>query len=910
VKKNAWLTIAAAAVIFLTGLAAMAQKLPEIKFEKYELPNGLDVILHEDHTLPVVAVNVWYHVGSKNEKPGRTGFAHLFEHMMFQGSEHNNTDYFLAIEKIGGQVNGSTAEDRTNYWENVPSNYLETALWLESDRMGYLVPAMTQERLDNQREVVKNERRQGLENQPYGRVEDYLRPLMFPPNHPYSWPVIGSMNDLSAASLDDVIEFFKKYYAPNNASLCIAGDFDPEQAKKLVKKYFASLPPGPDIERINDWVPQFEGTKRMSMEDNVSLPRLYMIWHTPAFYKPGDAEMDLLANALGAGKISRLYKTLVYEKQIAQDVAVFQESHEIGSLFQIIATARPGHTLEEIEKAINAELDKVLAFGLTPEELKLGQTAWEAAYVRGLERLGGFYGRADLLNQYNTFLGDPGRFQWDLDRYMNATVEGIHEYAKKYLAPNRMAVLYVIPRGNLSSTTEEVDRSQEPRAGAESDFKPPMIQKATLSNGMELYVVEDHKLPIVQANLLIKSGWAADPADAPGSGALTADLLDEGTKTRTALQISDEVRRLGANLNVSSGFDQSSVRLNVLTKNLDPGLELVADLAMNPAFPEKELERLRQTYLGRIAQESKDPEAMAFKAFYRALYGEDHPYAKPYTGSGTESSIKALKRENILDFYTANCCPNNAAMVMTGDITLADATARLEKVFRNWSPRDFAKTAIPEPQAPAKTKIYIVDKPGAVQSVTLVGHLGIPRNSPDFIPCLVMNNALGGQFTSRINMNLREDKGFTYGADSFFNNRKGIGAFVAEAPVQSQSTKETVVELLKEITDITGPRPLTDEEVAQSKDNIIKMYPQYFESITDVADQLGTIVINELPLDYWQEYIGKIRDVDAAAANGIAKKRLHPEAMIIVICGDRARIEAGLRELGLGEIATMETAEL
>ena len=903
--KRSGVAYLVAALFFTT---ACGQKLPEIKFEKFELANGLDVILHEDHSIPVVSVNIWYNVGSKNEKPGRTGFAHLFEHMMFQGSQHHNSLYSEPLESVGGDANGSTTEDFTNYLENIPSRYLERALWLEADRMGYLVPAMSQERLDNQRDVVKNERRERVDNQPYGKLRGIMKALMYPENHPYGWEVIGSMADLSAASLNDVIEFFQTYYTPNNASLCIAGDFDPAEAKALVEKYFGSIPPGPPVEQLQEWVPVLEGVRRAIGQDDVNLPQLTMAWHTPPLFKPGDAEMDLLASVLGSGKNSRLYKSLVYEKQLAQNLAVYQESHMIGSIFVITATAQQGHTLQEIEDAIDEELSKLLLTGITEQEFKLAQTQYEAYYIRSLERLGGFYGRADLLNAFNIRLGDPGRFQWDLDRYLNATPANVMDAAKKYLDPDKRGIVFIVPQGEFAADSTEFDRNQEPGPGSRRGFTPPVAQKTVLSNGLELYVVENHKLPLIQANLVIKSGYASDPVNLPGLASLTADLLDEGTKSRTALQISDEARTLGTGLSTSSAFDMSTIAVNSITRNFDQSLNLMADVALNPSFPEGDLERLRKTYLSRISLLAKDPNAQAFKVFYRQLYGEGHPYAQPYTGTGTEASMNAIKRDDVTSFYRTHFMPNNAVMVVVGDITLDDAKSRLERVFKNWKAGDLEKNEIPAPTAPQGTSIYIVDNPGAAQSMIVAGHLGLKRNSPDYIPAALVNFSLGGESIARLYMNLRQDKGYTYGAYSTLTWRVGQGAFFAYAPVQTQVTKDAVSEMLKEIKGMGGDRPLAEEELTSAKLYLTEQLAQSFGSIANIAGQIASQVVYGLPLDYWGKFPESADAVDLSTAHAMAKKLIHPDDLVVVVYGDRAKIEAGLRELNVGEIIPFETA--
>jgi zinc protease len=884
----------------MTITQGSAASLPEVKFEKYRLENGLEVILHEDHTLPIVSVNVWYHVGSKNEKPGRTGFAHLFEHMMFQGSKNRNKEY--TFDEVGGTRNGSTSEDRTNYWENIPPSYLEKALWMEADRMGFLIPAMDQKKLDNQRDVVKNERRQRLENEPYNKVFDLLPALLYPAGHPYSWTVIGSMADLSAASMEDVSEFFRMYYAPNNASLSIAGDFNSAEAKQWVEKYFSPLPSGPPIDRIESWIPKLDGVRRVQVEDNVSLPRIYLVWHTPARYTPGDAEFDLLGNILSNGKTSRLYKSLIYEKQLAQDVSATQDSTELGSTFNITVTVRNGVNPDDVEKEIEAELQRIMKNGVTASELNAAKNNYETSFVRSLEQIGGFGGRADRLNQYNVFLGDPGKFQWDLDRYTNATAADIQRYANKYLDMNSRLVLDVVPQGRLTAAKDTLDRTVEPKAAAESTYDPPKIQRTKLSNGMEVLLVENHKLPLVQLNLVLKSGWANDPSDKPGTASLTAELLDEGTTTRNALQISDAVRDLGAELTTGSSFDGSRVNLNILKRNLDQGLALMSDVVLNPTLPKEELERQRGIYLGRIVQEAKQPTVAALKTFLRNLYGPQHPYGQPFTGSGTEESIKTMQRDDLLNYYRSNYFPNNSAVVIAGDLTMQEATAKLEKSFGPWKQGQLQSKTIAEPPSVGSTKVLIVDKPEAPQSMVVLGYPFIRRDDPDYETLTLVNNVLGGKFTSRINMNLREEKGFSYGANSSFLALRSIGPFYASAPVQTQSTKESIVEMLKEVRGIRGERPLTDQELADSKNNIIKRYPQQFQTLSGIATQLGNIYLYGLPDDEWSRYLTRINGVTSQSASDAAKKHLKDDGILIVVVGDRKKIESGVKELNLGDV--------
>ena len=883
---------------------AMAQDLPEIEYEKYVLDNGLQVILHEDHTVPMVCVNIWYHVGSKNEKPGRTGFAHLFEHMMFQGSQNHDEDYFAPLQKIGGTVNGSTTEDRTNYWENVPSDQLELALWLESDRMGYLLPAMTQERLDNQRDVVRNEKRQG-ENQPYAVSDELLMQMLFPSDHPYSHTVIGSMEDLGAASIEDVSEFFELYYATNNASLCVAGDFDPAEAKAMIAKYFGTLPPGRPVQRLESWIPTPDGVKRAVAEDDVELPRLYMAWHMPGLLQPGDAEGDLLASILDDGKTSRLYQSLVYEQQIAQDVNAYTDSRELSSIFNISVTAKPGVSLDDLEAALDAELRKLLDKGVRKDELARARTGYEAGFLRNLQTIGGFGGKADLLNNYNVRTGDPGFMTKDLQRYRDATAKDVTAFAREYLGLDRRAILHVVPLGQLAAGETPVDRTQTPAAGREPAFAPPAIQTADLDNGMKLYLVEKHDLPLVQVNLVIKSGWAADPADKPGATALTVDMIDEGTRSRDALAISDRAAELGAQLGAFSFFDGVNVNMNALKANLDESLELMSDIVLNPTFPEAELERIRAEYLGRIQQHSMQPVITAYKLFQKRLYGEGHPYAQPFTGTGTAESVQMLTREDLVRQHAELFVPNNTAVVVTGDMGLDEAIETIEKVFARWERGPVRSVAASVARPSGDGKICVVDKPGAQQSVVLIGHEGLPRSHPDVLPLQVMNLPLGGQFMSRVNMNLREDKGYTYGARTRTLNFGQSGMFLAFSQVHTEYTAETVVEFMKEMDDVRGPRPITDQELADGKNQLVKGFPQRFQTIGGIAGQLGTLVLYDQPLDDWRTYVERVEGTDEAQVLEMARRHIDPDAYQIIIIGDWSAIEEGLRGLNLGEIVVM-----
>jgi zinc protease len=918
------------------GLAqgAGAGRVPQIKFEKYTLPNGLDVILHEDHSTPIVGVNVWYHVGSKNERPGRTGFAHLFEHMMFQGSEHYDKDYFGPLQKAGGRLNGSTSQDRTNYWETVPANYLELALWMESDRMGYLLPAMTEAKFENQRSVVKNERRQSYENRPYGLVYETLLAAGYPADHSYSWPVIGSMSDLDAASRDDLATFFRRYYHPGNASLAIAGDFDPVAAKRLVEKYFGPIPAGPKVEKMAPQPAPLAESKRIRMTDRVGLPRLYLVWPSVSMLKPDEAELNVLADVLGGGKTSRLYQSLVREKQIAQDVQAYQNSGEIAGAFMVVATARAGQSLADLETAVRAEIAKLQEGPPAKEEIVRAVNQHESSLVRSLQSVGGFGGRADQLNLYNTYTGDPGFLPKDFERYLKVDAAAVQRVAKKYLVDKNI-VMEVTPgdktaidpdpraaadqaRARLAKQqpqpaavpdrpAPEGDeaRSKLPTAGAEPKFQLPPIHRAKLSNGMQILLVENHALPSVFVNAVFPTGRSNDPDEKLGLSALTAAVWDEGTQKRTAMQIAEELATLGAELSVGSDSDSTAVRLFSLKHNLPAALEIYADVLQNPSFPQEELDRQRKLSLGRLTQVRNDPNALAGLAAVAVLYGEKHPYGRPIYGS--PSSLAAIQQADLVSFYKENIRTDRATLIVVGDITAEEAVKALERALGTWKTEAGSPDGqLPPPPKPQPARIVLIDKPGAAQSVISVTLLGAERKSPDYFALSVMNSVFGGQFMSRLNMNLREQKGYTYGARTLFDWRvRQAGPFLATAQVQTAVTAPAIVEFLREFEGMVGKRPVGKEELEFSKTYLTRGYPAQFETPDAVAGQLETLVEYGLPDDYFNTVVPKIGAVTPDEVLRVAKQHLLTENLAVIVVGDRAKVEADLRKLPIGKDLTV-----
>ncbi len=901
-----------------------AEQLPKVQFKEYTLKNGLRVILHPDKSTPIVAVNLWYHVGSKNEVPGRTGFAHLFEHMMFQGSKNYNEDYFKPLQEAGANINGSTNPDRTNYYEVVPSNFLELALFLEADRMGGLLDAMTMDKLNNQRDVVKNERRQRYDNQPYGTAFEKISSIIYPKDHPYHWTTIGSLEDLSAASMEDVQAFFRKYYAPNNASLVIAGDFDEKQATGWVEKYFGPIKRGEEIDRPDPAKPTIEGEIRKEYEDAVRLPRRYFVWHSVPRMHPDEAALDILASILSSGRGSRLQSSLVYDKKLVQTVFASNGTREIGGTFGVTATARPNGSLDDAEKEIDSIIADIKKNPPTADEVARALNAYESRFIFGLQTV---LGKADSMNGNATFFDNPDNFQEQLEEYRKVTPEDVKRVANEYLTANRLVMSFVPGKSQGAPTrgaaanrpsSEDDEESSEreesvnadtdysknlPKPGPDPKFSLPGIEKKKLSNGLEVWMIPQKELPMIAMNLIIKTGGTANPAGKEGLASMTADMLSEGTAKRTAVEISNELQSIGASIRAGSDWDSTDASLLTLSKHLDAALDIFADVATNPSFPADEFETAKRRLLVSLLQRKDNPNAIANVAYSKLLYGANHPYGRAL--SGNEDSVKAMKREDLVNFYRGQYVPNNAVLIVVGDVNEKALLPKLEKAFSAWKPGKLEETKVPEAADFEKPGIYIIDKPGAAQSVLSIGQPGVARDNPDYFPIQVMNNILGGQFSARVNMNLREDKGYTYGARTGFSFRRGPGPFTASADVQTAVTKESVIEFLKELNGIRGAIPVTQDELDYNKQGLIRRFPRTVETIGQISNQLSNLVIYDLSDDYVNEYLAKISAVTLSDVNRVAKKYLNPDKMAIVIVGDRSVIEPRLKEIeGLGKSIT------
>ncbi|MHB1108242.1 MAG: M16 family metallopeptidase [Lutibacter sp.] len=876
-----------------------------IPYERFVLPNGLKLLVYEDHKVPIVAVNVWYHVGSKNEKPGKSGFAHLFEHLMFNGSENFKDDYFQALERIGGtDVNGTTNSDRTNYFQNVPVAALDQVLFLESDRMGHLLGNIDQALLDEQRGVVQNEKRQG-ENQPYGKEWDLLTKAMYPKGHPYSWTVIGEMEDLNAASVEDVHEWFKSYYGAANAVIAIAGDVNPQEIYAKVLNYFGDIPSGPTIERQEVNVPVHNGDTYQVYEDRVPETRILLAWNTPELGNKEDVQFDLISAILTSGKNSRLYKKLVYEDQTASSAVSFQASSEISSNFITYVNVKPGGNAEIVKATLLAELDSFIKNGPTEAELKRVKASYFASFIKGLERIGGFGGTSDILASNETFFGDASNYKTTLKYVQDATIEDLKATAQKWLTKGKHTLI-CNPFPEFSIVKSTVDRSKIPLVGTPKSANFPVLERAKLSNGLNIILAKREGIPTIVMNLMVNAGYKSDHISSPGTASLAMNLLDEGTKELNSLQINEKLQLLGASLSSYSDQDISNVYMNTLKPSFDASLALFSDVILNPAIPQKEFERLRTEQINNIRNEKSQPITMALRVMNKYLYGEGHPYSNPYTGTGYETTVEKLTRDDIIKFYDTWMKPNNATLIVTGDVDMKELKSKLEKSLGKWKEGNVPTIVFNKPEVSTKNTLYLMDRPESQQSVIIAGHLTEKYGAFSEIALEQMVSILGGDFTSRINMNLREDKHWAYGAAGFVMDAQQERPLLLYAPVQTDKTAESVKELRKEISEFVTTRPATQKELDKVKTNQVLKLPGQWETNGAVNSSLYNLVKYNLPDDYYQKYDANVRSLSLTELQSVSKKAVKPNAVNWFMVGDKEKISSKLNELGFDNIIEID----
>jgi len=919
-------------VAAFTPVAALAapKATVDIPFEEFTLPNGLRVVVHTDRKAPIVAVNLWYHVGSKDEPAGRTGFAHLFEHLMFNGSENHRGEYFAPFELVGAtDMNGTTNSDRTNYFQNVPTTALDMALWMESDRMGHLVGAIDQKTLDEQRGVVQNEKREG-ENQPYGQVWDALGKALYPRTHPYHHSTIGSMADLDAASLDDVKGWFRTWYGPNNAVLVLAGDIDVATAKEKVSRYFGDIPASPTMAQPQVDVAPLATSTRSTMTDKVPQARVHRVWNVAQAGTPDLDKLQLFAQVLGGSKSSRLDKRLLHEDKLVDSISAAAYQMQLSSNFVITADVKQGVDPAKVEAIIDEELQKLLKDGPTKTELEQARTVFKAGFVRGIERIGGFGGKADALAECTVYTGDPGCFRDSLKIIDTASARDLTTVANNWLTkgshtlvvvpgdrtavvedasvtPAPMKLPAVDPK--YTTTPSTVNRADgPPKTTSFPDLKFPALQRATLKNGTTVILAERHDIPVVQMSYEFAGGFSADQGRKLGTSSFAMGMMDEGAGELDSLAFGDRAESLGANLGAGASLDGGKAYLSALRENLDPSVALFAKMLREPRFDQKEIDRVKASWLAGIKQEKARPNGAAMRVLPPLLYGAGHAYAIPFSGSGTEDSIASLTRDDLVAFHRDWVRPEGATLIVVGDTTLKEIVPLLDKHLGDWKAAGDApaRPQIGEVARPAKPRIYLIDQPGAVQANIFAGEVVPSTKDADSVRFDIANSVLGGEFSSRLNMNLREDKHWAYGAYSFSANALGQRPWMAFAPVQIDKTADSLKELHREIADYTsGKAPPKPEEVAKIQATEILSLPGAFETASAVMGSISGIVRYDRPDDYVFKRKAQIEaltpeQVKAAAAT------IDPNALTWVVVGDLKQIEKPVRALNLGDVQVLD----
>ncbi|MDH0449737.1 pitrilysin family protein [Shewanella sp. GD04112] len=892
-----------------------------IPFKKYQLANGLTVILHQDHSDPLVHVDVTYHVGSARELAGRSGFAHLFEHMMFQGSEHvADEQHFEVVTEAGGTLNGSTNTDRTNYFETVPSNQLEKMLWLESDRMGFLLPALTSEKFEVQRETVKNERAQRIDNQPYGRMSERFNQAMFPVGHPYSWPVIGWPEDLNRATVDDVKHFFQRWYGPNNATLTIGGDFDELQALAWVNKYFGEIPRGPEVQPEPKTLVTLDKTRYISMEDNVHLPLIRIGFPTVYASHPDEAALDLLANILGGGKTSLVYKNLVKDGYAVQ-ASVSQPCQELACQMSIYALANPqkGATLAELEQRILDSINEFEQRGVTDDDLQKVKVQFEADTIFGLQSV---KGKVSMLALNQTMFGEPNKIAVDLARYANVTKDDVMRVFKKYIKDKPMVVMSVVPQGmtalvahpdNFTPQTLPVadtavegdlpaaklvssfDRSKMPASGAAPVLKVPTIWTTKLANGIEVMGTQSSETPTVELVIYLNGGHRLVPVEKAGLASLTAEMLNESTQKRSTEQLSQALEMLGSTVDFSASETQSTIKVSALTEHLDETLAILEEKLFQPAFNEADFARVKQQQLQQIQHMQSDPGYVANSALYSLLYGKNN--AQGVSDAGTLDSVAALTLADVKAFYAEQYRGANAKIITVADLPESALLPKLAGLSQ-WQGEASRLPPLKSFPALKGGTIYLIDKPGAAQSVINIAKRALPYDATgNYFKSYLMNYPLGGAFNSRINLNLRENKGYTYGARSSFTGGVEVGDFVASSDVRTDVTAKAVNEFIKEIK-AYQQNGMTDTELGFMRNSVSQGQALDYETPYQKAGFMRMIQRYQLSQDFTTEQDKIINTVTKDELNALAASELDISKMIILVVGDKAKIEADLATLG------------
>jgi predicted Zn-dependent peptidase len=900
--------LAAALVLCIAAAPSHAADL-DIPFERFRLDNGLTVVVHTDRKAPIVAVNVWYHVGGKDEPADRREFAHWFEHLMFQGSENYRGEFFKPFEEVGAtDQNGTTSADRTNYFQNVPTTALDRALWMESDRMGHLVGALDQKAIDEQRGVVQNEKRQ-RENQPYGKVWDRVFSQSFPEGHPYHAPDIAARDLLKGATLEEAKDWFRKYYGAANATLVLAGDIDVPTAREKAQKFFGHIPAGPPLTRHQVNIAARSDARRDVMYDRVPQPRLVRAWNVPPTTDADSEMLGLFAQVLGGSAASRLDARLVHGDQVADSVGAFSEPLEISGLFAIQVDVKANGDPAMIEKLLDEELGRLLRDGPTRQELERARTAVRAGFVRGIERVGGFGGKSDVLAECQVFHGDPGCFRGSLAIIDAATPIQVRDVARRWLAQGSYTLTVQPFRAMRNAPQSAVDRSLGvPAVGSFPDLAFPALERFALSNGVPVVLVRRPEVPVVQVQALFDAGFAADSGGKLGTAAFAMAMLEEGAGPYGALQFAARAEDLGAVVGASASLDSSSAFVSALTDTLDPSLALLATLLREPRLEAAEIARVRKQWLAQIAREKTQPNSIAQRLLPPLMYGTAHPYGIPFTGSGNESSIAALTREDLVAHLQAWIRPDNMRLVVVGDTTPAAIRPLLEKYLGSWrapAPARGTKT-VAEVALPGTPRVFLVDRPEAQQAFILAGHVIPSSRSPQLLEIESAVNVIGGLFTSRLNMNLREDKSWSYGAYATSSPAAHQRPMLVFAPVQTDKAVDSLRELRREFDEYVSTRAATSDEVARVIANDVRALPGSFETAAAVRSAVTGILLYDRPDDWVRTLKARTEAQTVESVNAAARSVIRPSAMTWVVVGDLSKIEQGIRELGIGEVSVLD----
>ena len=924
------------AVLILIFMSTTCKKAPapatdklKISYEKYVMPNGMQVILSTDHSDPIISYAIMYHVGSSREVPGKTGFAHLFEHLLFGGSENVPSGTFDRIlEGVGGTNNGFTERDITTYYEMFPKNALEKVLWLESDRMGFFINSVTQHTLALQQNVVSNEKRQREDNTPYGFTDYVIDKYLYPTEHPYNWEVIGEMADLKNASLEDVKAYYEHFYGPNNATLVLAGDFNPDSAKVLINKYFGEIKSHGEAAKRTAMIPTLEKTVKLYQEDNfANAPELTLVWPAPQSYQKDTYALDFLAKILADGKKAPLYKVLVKEKKLTSKTSASNNSSELAGEFTITIRANEGKSLKEIEDAVNEGFSRFESDGITENDIERVKASSEKSFYEGVSSV---FDKSIQLAFYNTFLNDPGYIEKDIENIKAVTLNDVRMAYEKYIKGKPHVVVSFVPKGKIdliaensvpagvkeenineaskvaiapeaeekiTKTPSAIDRTAEPPDGNVPDVKVPEIWKTTLANGIQVYGIENKELPLVELSLVVNGGVLQDKIDLPGVANMVASVLPQGTKNKTPEEFEEEIELLGSSVNVNATREEMTVNASSLSRNFEKTAELMKEFLLEPRWDTSEFALAVTRTKNNIIQSEAQPRTLAILEFNKLLYGSQNIFG--YNSRGTKESVSKITLNDLKSYYDNNFSPSVTKILIAGNISKEQALTALKPLENEWKAKQVNLNSFPVPPDPEKSQIYFIDVPGSRQSVIYTGYLALTRNDPDYVKADFINYRLGGAFSSILNEILREEKGYTYGASSFFQEMKAKAPFIAATSVRTDATFESVKIIKEEMEKYRNG--VNEKDLQFIKNAMILSNALRFETNGALVGMLSTMSKYGLPDDYIKEEENVIKNMTVEDHKTITDKYINPDKMYYVIVGDAATQLKPLEKIGFGK---------